>query len=237
MKRYLSALAGAMLGLWASMAVAGSVSGMAVDESGAPLAGVHIEVVYQNVTADQLPYGGESIKETAITGEDGRYIISTDNLPPGIYSANAFQTVTNAGQEQNVDLTIDDNSTFAGNADTIRNFTASLVESSDDQPYGNAGVFVVNNAIGDFTDLSGAEVTLVNTDSGETFVKPVRQSGEGLVVTGIPFATYRASVSLNGRPLQIKLWGPDEPGEFSSEVVHDFSMGYLKNQIQVAVKP
>lgn len=237
MKRRLSALAGALLSLCALDAWAGSVSGIAVDQNGAPLAGVHVEVVYQSVRADQLPNGGESIKQTAVTDENGRYVISTDNLPPGVYTANAFQVVINAGEERNVDLTADDNSSFAGNADTIRNFQASLVESSGDQPYGNAGVFVVNNAIGDFTDLTGAEVTLVNTESGQTFVKTVRQSGEGLIVSGIPFATYRASVSLNGQALQIKLWGPDEPDEFASEIVHDFSMGYLKNQIQVAVKP
>jgi hypothetical protein len=231
------ALAAAMVPLCTAGAQAGSVSGVATDQNGAPLAGVQVEVVYQSMRADQLANSGESIKATAVTDSDGRYVISTDDLPPGEYAANAFQVVTNGGQERNVDLSPEDSSTFAGNADTVRNFTASLVESSEDQPYGNAGVFVLNNAIGDVTDLTGAEVTLTNSETGETFVRTVRPSGEGLVVTGIPFGTYRATVTLNGQPLQIKLWGPNEPDEFSSEIVHDFTMGYLGNQIQVAVKP
>jgi hypothetical protein len=231
------ALTAAMFSPCAFHADAGSVSGIAVDTNGAPLAGVHVEVVYQTYRADQLNNSGESIKQTAITDADGRYTISTDNLPPGEYAANAYRVSTDGGQQRNIDLVAEDNATFPGNADTLRNFTATLVESSEEQPYGNAGVFVLNNAIADFTDLSGAEVTLVNTTSGETFVKTVRSTGEGLVITGIPFATYRASVRLNGQPLQIKLWGPSESDDFTAEVVHDFSMGYMGNQIQVAVRP
>ncbi|MDB5524340.1 MAG: carboxypeptidase regulatory-like domain protein [Rhizobium sp.] len=231
------ALAAAMFSACAASALAGSVSGQVTDRNGAPLADVHVEVVYQTYTADQLNNSGESIKSEAVTDADGRYMISTDGMPPGEYSANAYQLVTNAGQQVNIDLTADDTATFAGNADTVRNFTAGVVESSGDQPYGNAGIFVVSNAIMDYTDLSGAKVTLVNTETGETFVKTVRSSGEGLVVTGIPFATYRASISLNGQPMRIALRGPGQSDAFSSEIVHDFSMGYLKNQIQVQVKP
>jgi hypothetical protein len=80
-------------------------------------------------------------------------------------------------------------------------------------------------------------VTLVNAATGESHTKTVRSTGEGLVVTGLPFGTYQASVQLNGQQLQIKLWAPDAPDEFSSSVTHDFTMGYLGNQFQVAVKP
>ena len=226
-----------VLCLSAASAIAGTVSGRVTDESGTPVAGVSIEVVYQTYNSDDLPYGGESIKASALTDGDGRYSISTDGLPPGEYSASAYQVVTNGGREINIDFRAEDARTFAGNADTVRNFTGGYYESSAENPYGNGGIFVVNNAIGDFTDLTGAEVTLVNSATGVSYVRTVRSTGEGLVVTGIPFGEYYASVKLNGRPLRISLWGPGMPDAFSESVTHDFTMGWLGNQFVVAVKP
>ena len=238
MKVIASVVAGAaILCLSASALLAGTVSGQVTDRSGAPLAGVNVEVVYQTYNSDDLPYAGASIKAGAVTDSDGRYEISTDHLPPGEYAANAWQVVVNGGKEINIDVQPEDASTFAGNADTVRNFIGGYYESSADDPYGNGGIFVLNNAIGDFTDLSGAEVTLTDTVTGESLVRSVRSTGEGLVVTGIPFGTYQASVSLNGTPLRIRLWAPDAPEEFAPNVTHDFTMGYLGNQFQVAVKP
>ena len=230
-------LAAAIVLAAATTCVAGSVSGRVTDASGAPLAGVHVDVVYQTYRADQLMTYGESIKKSAITDADGRYSLSTDDLPPGEYAANAYQVVANGGAEANTDFAPENGSTFAGNDDTVRNFTGGIIESSEQLPYGNAGILVLNNAIGDFTDLSAAEVGLVHVETGRVYVKRVRPSGEGLVATGIPFGTYRVTVGLAGRPMQIRLWGPGEADTFSSEVVHDFTMGYLRNQMQVAVKP
>lgn len=223
--------------LSAASVIAGTVSGRVTDESGKPVFRVTVEVVYQTYNSDDLPYGGESIKASALTDGDGRYTISTDGLPPGEYSANAYHVVKNGDREINVDFQAEDSNTFAGNADTVRNFTGGYYESSAENPYGNGGIFVVNNAIGDFTDLTGAEVTLINSQTGQSYIKTVRSTGEGLVVTGIPFGEYYALVKLNGRPLQLKLWGPDAPDEFSESVTHDFTMGWLGNQFVVAAKP
>ncbi|HEY0854911.1 MAG TPA: carboxypeptidase-like regulatory domain-containing protein, partial [Devosia sp.] len=132
-------------------AFAGSVSGTVVDEAGAPMAGVHVEVVYQTYRADQLNGAGESIKRDAVTGADGSYAISTDGMPLGEYAANAYEEVVNGGQTLVIDLAEDDSTTFAHNADVVRNFTGGVIEMSEDMPYGNAGIFVLNNAIGDFT--------------------------------------------------------------------------------------
>jgi hypothetical protein len=217
--------------------MAGSVTGLVVDETGAPKAGVQVEVVYQTYRAGELNNAGASIKETAVTGADGRYAISTDHLPPGEYAANAYETTVNGGREINVDLVPDDATTFAGNAETVRNFTAGIIENTPDMPYGNAGIFVLNNAIGDFTDLSAAVVTLTNVETGKVLVKTVRPTGEGLAATGIPFGTYEVSVALDGAPLQVKLWSPDAPPEFGPTLTHDFTMGWLHNQLLVAAQP
>jgi hypothetical protein len=231
-----AAVAAALL-VGGGTAFAGSVKGFVVDEAGAPMPGVTVEVVYQTYRADELNSAGASIKASAVTGDDGRYAIVTDHLPPGEYAANAFEVVVNGGQEMVISLIADDETTFAGNADTVRNFTGGIVENTPDMPYGNAGVFVLNNAIGDFTDLSAAVVTLTNIETGKVLVKPVRHTGEGLAITGIPFGTYEASVSLDGAPLQVKLWSPDAPPEFGPTVTHDFTMGWAGNQMQVAATP
>ena len=225
--------------LWcgALPAFAGTVSGVVVDEAGAPLAGVHVEVVYQTYRAAQLNTTGASIKRGAVTGPDGSYSISTDGMPLGEYAANAFEEVVNGGQTLVVDLAADDGTTFAQNADVVRNFTGGIIEMSEDMPYGNAGVFVLNNAIGDFTDLSGAVVTLTNVETGKVLVKTLRPTGEGLTITGIPFGTYEVRVSLNGQRLQVKLWAPDAPDDYGPSVTHDFTMGWLGNQLQVAAQP
>jgi hypothetical protein len=227
----------AMLCTFATAANAGTVSGRVTDQSGEPVFRVNVEVVYQTYNSDDLPNGGASIKASALTDGDGRYSISTDHLPPGEYSANAFHVITNGGKEINIDFQPEDSSTFAGNADTVRNFTGGYYESTPENPYGNGGIFVLNNAIGDFTDLSDAEVALVHVESGTGYRRKVRQTGEGLVVTGIPFGNYLAAVWLNGRQMQVKLWGPGEPDEFLSIVSHEFTMGYMGNQFVVAAKP
>jgi hypothetical protein len=237
MKRLVSLLLTAGLLACGSPAVAGSVSGIVVDDAGAPMAGVNVEVVYQTYRADQLNGAGESIKESTVTDTDGRYRIVTDHMPRGEYAASAFEMVSNGGQQLVVSLVPDDATTFAGNADTIRNFTGGIVEMSDELPYGNAGIFVLNNAIGDFTDLSAAVVTLTDVQTGKVLTKTLRPTGEGLTITGIPFGTYRVTVALDGTPLQVKLWSPDAPDTYGSSVTHDFTMGWLGNQMQVAAQP
>lgn len=223
--------------LLCTSAFAGSVSGQALGENGEPLGGVSVEVVYQTYNADNVMGYGASIKATTTTGPDGRYAVSLDHLPPGEYSAHAYTVVDNGGRPTNIDLVPDDPATFAGTADTVRNFSGGYYEFTDDDPYGNGGIFVLNNAIGDFTDLSAAEVTLQNLATTRTIVKTVRPSGEGLIVSGVPFGTYRASVVLNGEAMEIALWGPGHNDAFHEAVIHDFTMGWLANQFQVQVRP
>lgn len=227
----------AMLVACTQTALAGTVSGVVTDGDGAPLAGVNVEVVYQTYNSDDLPYGGESIKQSAVSDESGRYSISTDNMPPGIYSANAYQVVVNGSRQINLDFRTDNEETFGSHEDVVRNFAGGFYESTESDPYGNGGVFVLERSIETDIDLSAAEVTLTNTATGQTIVKTVRSTGEGLVVTGVPFGTYRAEVALNGQPLQISLMGPGISEQYDTSATHDFTMGWLENQFRVMAKP
>lgn len=227
----------AMLVAYASAALAGTVTGTVTDETGAPVPGVNIEVVYQTYNSDDLPTGGESIKQTVTSAEDGSYSVSTDNMPPGIYSAHAYQIVVNGSRQVNLDFRIDDDATFGSHEDVVRNFKGGFYESTPDDPYGNGGVFVLERSFETDIDLAGAEVTLTNAQTGQTIVRTVRSTGEGLVVTGVPFGTYSAAVSLNGQPLQISLMGPGISEQYAASVTHDFTMGWLENQFRVMAKP
>jgi len=223
--------------LLSAQAMAGSVSGQALDETGAPMQAVNVEIFYQTYNADKLMGYGASIKAEAKTDRDGRYAIDISRLPPGEYSAHAWTAIDNGGRSINIDLVPDDPATFAGNERTVRNFSGGYIEQSEKHPYGNGGIFVLNNAIMDHTDLSSAEVRLENLSSARVIEKKVRPTGEGLVVTGVPFGTYRASVSIDGKPMKVALSGVFSDDEFAEFVVHDFTMGWLGNQFQVQAKP
>jgi hypothetical protein len=218
-------------------AMAGSVSGQATGEDGKPMAGVKVEIVYQTYNADRLMGHGASIKAEARTGADGRYDVDISRLPPGEYSAHAWVVIDNGGKPTNIDLVPDDPATFPGTDRTVRNFAGGYVEQSERLPYGNGCIFVLNNTIGDFTDLSNAEVRLENLATARVIEKKVRRTGEGLVVTGVPFGTYRASVSLAGQPLKVALSGVYSDVTFTDFIVHDFTMGWLRNQFQVQARP
>jgi hypothetical protein len=227
----------AMIAASPQASLAGSVGGRVVDESGVPVNGVTVEVVYQTYNSDDLPFGGESVKQSALSDETGRYTISTDRMPPGLYSANAFQVVVNGSRQINIAFRTSDPETFGSHEDVVRDFTGGFYESTEDDPYGNGGVFVLERSIGTDLDLSGAQVTLTDTVSGKTIVRTVRATGEGLVVTGIPFGTYSAQVTLEGRPMQISLMGPGIDEAYDTSATHDFTMGWLENQFRVMARP
>ena len=129
--------------LAAGSAFAGTVSRLAVDEDGKPLEGVNVEGVYQTYDADQIMGFGASIKAETKTGPDGRYAVSIDHLPPGEHAAHAYTVVDNGGRPTNIDLVPENRETFAGNADTVRNFSGGYYEFTEDDPYGNGGIFVL----------------------------------------------------------------------------------------------
>ncbi|MGD9915259.1 MAG: carboxypeptidase-like regulatory domain-containing protein [Rhizobiaceae bacterium] len=235
----LVALAAAALActLATASALAGDVSGRAIDENGQPLAGVNVEVVYVTYSADDIMGYGESIKVETKTAPDGSYSADLSHVPPGEYYAHAYEVMMNGGRQFNIDLLPDDAATFASTSRTVRNFTAGIIEFSEKYPYGNAGVFVLNNTIDDQTDLAAAVVRLENVESGRVLERRVRSSGEGLVATGIPFATYRVTVTLGDRPLQLSLRGPGLDQSFGASVTHDFTMGWPGNQMVVEARP
>lgn len=183
--------------LWAAngWAQGGVVRGRVVDGQGRPVAGAEIGAFYRSYGGGQKLYGG-SYNRQAVTGADGRYSISLAGLPPGEYLA--------SGSFQSIDLVPENSNTFASNAQTVRNFSYRLVESSEDNSYGNGAILAVNNDIMDFTDLAGLELTVRSRETGQVYTKTVRRTGEGYAITGLPFGSFDVSARLHGRQMQIK---------------------------------
>lgn len=205
---------------------AGGVRGRVTDDQGRPVAGAQMRAYYQSYGGGQLQHGG-SYNRGAVTDRDGRYSISLQGLPPGIYSV--------SGTKEGVNLTPQRDETFGSHVMSIRNFTHGYVESTDDDDYGNGAIFVAENAIGDYTDLTGLEVTFRSRD-GRVITKTVRRTGEGQSVTGIPFGTYEVSARLNGRPVRIKSHEHFN-GAFTASVTMTSKPGVYDRMMRTQIQP
>lgn len=215
--------------LWAANAWAqgGMVRGRVVDGAGRPVAGAEIGAYYRSYGGGQK-MGGGSYARQAVTGADGRYSIPLNGLPPGEYLA--------SGSYQSIDLVPENDRTFASNAQTTRNFTYRLVESSESNSYGNGAILAVSNAFGDFTDLAGLELTVRSRETGQVYTKTVRSTGEGYAITGLPFGAFDVTARLNGRPMRIKPQR-DASGPFTASTILSVSKSDPSRVMYAAIKP
>lgn len=212
----------------------GHVTGTVTGEDGKPLAGIEISATYQSYGGGRAMRYGASYGRTVTTGADGTYSIRLDDIAPGAYAVTAHARRNGTA----LPLIPENAALVASNEAATRNFRWVVVEQTPDNPYGNGGIFVLENATGDFTDLSEAEVTLWPITGGRTITRRVRRTGEGLVVTGVPDGRYRVSVKLNGQPLLINRSGmasPDDP--FTPSLEGRFDGGPTRNQFRVRARP
>lgn len=214
--------------LWAGgcSAQSGAVQGRVVDEAGRPVAGAQMGAYYRSFEGGQKLYGG-SYNRQVVTGADGRYSISLSGLPRGEYVV--------SGTYESIDLLPDNPATFASTVATVRNFTYRLVESTDDNAYGNGAILAVDTDIGDYTDLAGLELTLRSRETGKVYTKTVRRTGEGYAVTGLPFGAFDVSARLDGRPAQVKPYDGDGP--FAASVTLSVRSGAVPAVMRALVKP
>ena len=206
---------------------AGGVRGRVVDEQGRPVAGAEMRAYYSSYGGGQLQYGG-TYNRGAVTDRDGRYSISLQGLPRGLYYV--------SGTKDGVDLIPERDETFGSHVMSVRNFTHGIVETTADDDYGNGAIFVAENSLTDFTDLTGLEVTLRSRENGRVITKTVRRTGEGQTVTGIPFGAYEISARLNGRPVRIKAH-EDWDGAFTASVVMTARPGVGDRVMRTMIQP
>jgi hypothetical protein len=216
----------------------GWVTGRATDADGRPIAGVEVTVTYQSYGGGRAMRYGASYSQTEVTDARGIYRIRIGNQALGEYSASASRPARAGDAGMRVQLVPENQALFAQNAATIRNFRLIFVEQTPDNPYGNGGIFVVENAIGSYASLENAEVTLQAVAGGRPIVRRVRRTGEGWVVTGLAPGQYRASVTLDGRPLLMNASGMDARLDaYTTSLVGSFNGGASGRVFRVRVKP
>lgn len=210
----------------ASEAQSGGVRGRVVDDSGRPIAGAKIGVYYRSFEGGQRLYGGSYNRQTT-TGADGRYSVSLQGMPRGEYVV--------SGTYEGIDLLPANPATFASTTAAVRNFTHRLVESTDDNDYGNGATLAVDTDIGDYTDLAGLELTLRSRETGRVYTKTVRRTGEGYAVTGLPFGSFEVSGRMNGRAVGIRPYSGE--GSFGPSVTLSIRVGAVPAVMRAQIRP
>lgn len=210
----------------ACQAQSGGVRGRVVDGQGRPVAGAQIGVYYRSFEGGQRLYGGSYNRQT-VTGADGRYSLSLTGLPRGEYVV--------SGSVNGIDLLPDNPATFASTVASVRNFTHRLVESTDDNAYGNGAILAVDTDIGDYTDLAGLELTIRARSTGQVYTRQVRRTGEGYAVTGLPFGEFEVSGRLAGRAVGMRPYSGE--GSFGPSVILSVRSGAVPPVMRAQVKP
>lgn len=212
---------------------AGWVVGKVVDQQGRPVAGAKIFVRYQSFGGGRAGRYGGSIGVDAVTGPNGTYRAKVGNLAPGEYNVTGKAIINQDGQRIEMDLTPEDSSNFASTSATVRNFRVGYAETTEDSNYGTGGMVLVDNGIGDYTPREEVQLILIPANGGAPITRPLRNTGEGWVATGLPFGTYEVMAKHNGRAMLIKgkngEWGNSYVGKFER-----FGPGIY--QIRVEVK-
>jgi len=140
-----------------------------------------------------------------------------------------------SGRLDGVDLLPENPATFASTVATVRNFTHRLVESTDDNAYGNGAILAVDTDIGDYTDLAGLELTLRSSETGRVYTRTVRRTGEGYAVTGLPFGTFDVSGRMGGRSVGIRPYSGE--GAFGASVTLSVRPGAVPPVMRAQIKP
>jgi len=196
----------------------GWVVGKVVDQNGRPLAGAQIYVRYQSFGGGRAGRYGGSIGVDAVTDRTGIYRAKVANLAPGEYNVTGKAVLDADGQRIEMDLLPDNKANFASTAATVRNFRVGYAETTETSAYGSGGMVLVDNGIGDYTPREEVELILVPQGGGQPIKRPLRNTGEGWVATGLPFATYEVFARHQGRAMLIKgkegEWGNSYVGKF-----------------------
>lgn len=226
---------GALTACAAAMAVAGCadasqaqtaepwvVKGRVVDEQGRPVAGAKLAI------DNELLYNSYVMGRT---GPDGRYRIQLPHIHV-TWNAGGKAVRTVAGEKIDLDLTPENNDSFAGTQGAVRNFTLRASGERPDGGHYGASV-VVYSEPGSVFDTFGVQLKFEPLDGRPAFTGVVKRTGDGNAVPDIAVDRYRISATYKGRPLRMRLRNEGDFGPYVEPPFHKIMTGLYDLSLEV----
>jgi hypothetical protein len=200
---------------------AGVLKGRAVGADGRPIQGVEI------AADNQLLYNSNLIVST---DADGFYQVDTNIATT--FRVTARMKIDFNGTKYLVELTPENDASFAGPAGAVRNFTWKLTGERPDGlgHYGSSVLFYLDGVDPQnpevYLDDENVEVTLtpegplIDGSQGQSITRKASRTPDGSGLVDVPLGRYRISANYQGRPLQV---GLRNSGQYAAEVVADFA--------------
>jgi hypothetical protein len=200
---------------------AGVLKGRALGTDGRPIQGAEI------AADNQLLYNSNLIVST---DADGFYRVDTGVA--ATFHVTARMKIDFNGKKYAIDLAPEDDTSFAGPAGAVRNFTWKLTGEKPDGlgHYGSSVLFYLDNVDPQNPEIyledENVEVTLtpegplIDGSAGRPITRNAIRTPDGSGLVDVPLGRYRISANYQGRPLQV---GLRNSGQYAVEVVADFT--------------
>ncbi len=179
----------------------GFITGKVTNAQGDPIEGVEVDA--DNTIADN---------SNLITRTDanGNYKIDVSLLAT-TWHVTAHAHLQYNGYTATIDLVPDNDDAVPGLQGGVRNFTLKPKPVTQQDPYGNLGLIIIDEATGEFSiDFSKVQVTLTpigkladgSTGAAHTF--NLTQTNSGWLIPNVMWGTYAVTATFDGQPLQLR---------------------------------
>ncbi|GGK92929.1 carboxypeptidase-like regulatory domain-containing protein [Deinococcus radiotolerans] len=226
-------LAATLTGADATTPVKGFITGTVVNEQGAPLAGVEIDV------DNTLSYDSNLV---TYTDAKGQYRVDVRKLP-FTFQVYAKLKVKYEGYTTAIELVPRTPNAVAGVVGGVRDFVLRPKPITPEDPYGNQGCVFIERAIGEY-DIDEAQVLVTLTPVGKladgSTGKPrtvhLLRSGSGPVIPNVMWGRYTVTATYQGQPLELRRRTSPNNNPWNTSYTGGFVREYNITQLNMYVE-